>query len=355
MAEALHGGRIWELARELGCEPGEILDFSANLNPFGPPPGVLEAIRGGLPQALSAYPDTDAPALRQLLCERTGATDECLVLGHGGAALLMLALRALAPRRVLVPEPCFREQPRAIQAAGAELVPFPMEGLQLDLEALDPVDHKCDAVLLTSPHNPTGQCLERQALMTWAQRFPGRGLILDEAFIDYAPGQSLVPTILARPHTVVLRSLTKFYAMPGLRVGYALADPGTAARMRQRQEGWPVGQLDLLAAEAALKDRAFEQRSLEVFRRDAPRFQKALEDLGLRTWPSAGPFALVRLPEGCTGTGLAAFLRPKGILVRTCATWPGLGDRFVRLALKSPGDQERLLEALKTWNSLAKP
>ena len=116
MAEALHGGRVWELARELGCEPSKILDFSANLNPFGPPEGVLRVIREALPQALSAYPDNEAPALRRLLCERNGAPDVSLVLGHGGAALLMLALRALAPRRIMVPIPCFQEQPRAIQA-----------------------------------------------------------------------------------------------------------------------------------------------------------------------------------------------------------------------------------------------
>lgn len=347
MAEALHGGRVWELARELGCAPEEILDFSANLNPFGPPEGVLRVIREALPQALSAYPDNEAPALRRLLCERTGAPDNSLVLGHGGAALLMLALRALAPKRVLVPIPCFQEQPRAIQAAGAELVPHPMPELRLDLDALDPEALGCDTVLLTSPHNPTGQCLERAALAEWVRRHPQTGLIIDEAFIDYAPQQTLLPHILARPRTVVLRSLTKFYAMPGLRVGYAFADGLSAGRMRALQEGWPVGQLDLLAAEAALRDHDFERRSLEVFRKDAPGFQAALIALGMQALPSAGPYVLAKLPEGLTGTGLAAALRPQGILVRTCANWAGLGDGYVRLALKGAADQERLLGALQ--------
>lgn len=353
MAEALHGGRVWELARELGCALEEVLDFSANLNPFGPPEGVLQVIREALPQALSAYPDTDAPTLRRLLCERTGAPDNSLVLGHGGAASLLLALRALAPKRIMVPIPCFQEQPRAIQAAGAELVPHPMPELRLDLEGLDPEAAGCDAVLLTNPHNPTGQCLERSALMEWIRRHPQTGLIIDEAFVDYAPHQTLLPGVLARPRTVVLRSLTKFYAMPGLRVGYALADGLTAGRMMALQEGWPVGQLELLAAQAALRDREFEQRSLEAFRIEGPLFQERLLALGLHPMPSAGPYALVKLPEGLTGSGLAAALRPQGILVRTCASWAGLGDRYVRLALRSRSDQERLVEALADSPSLA--
>jgi len=347
MAEALHGGRVWELARELGCPPEQILDFSANLNPFGPPEGVLKVIREALPQALTAYPDTEAPALRRLLCARTGAPDRSLVLGHGGAALLMLALRALAPRRVLVPIPCFQEQPRAIHAAGAVLVPHAMADLRLDLDTLDPAASHCEAVLLTSPHNPTGQSLDHSELMAWIQRHPGRSIIIDEAFIDYTPNQSLLPAILARPRTVVLRSLTKFYAMPGLRVGYACADEATAARMMALQEGWPVGQLDLLAAEAALRDTGFEQRSLENFRADAPGFQQLLMELGLSPLPSAGPYALVKLPAGLTGTRLAAVLRPQGILVRTCSEWPGLGDGYMRLALRSRADQVRLAEALE--------
>ena len=144
-----------------------------------------------------------------------------------------------------------------------------------------------------------------------------------------------------------LRSLTKFYAMPGLRVGYAFADGLTAGRMRALQEGWPVGQLDLLAAEAALRDRDFEARSLEVFRSDAPLFQERLRELGLKPLPSAGPYVLAKLPDGLTGTGLAAALRPKGILVRTCTSWAGLGDGYVRLALKSRADQDGLMRALK--------
>ncbi len=346
MVEAIHGGRVHAAARRLGVDPSAILDFSANLNPLGPPEGMIEALQAALPHGLSAYPDTDAPALCELLCQRHGAQEESLVLGHGGAALLLLALRALAPRRVLVPEPCFSEQPRALKAVGADMVPLPMHDLRLRLEDLDPRAFQCDAVLLTNPHNPTGQLIPRGMLECWIAAHPDVALVVDEAFMDYAEAESLLPQVLERPRTVVLRSLTKFFAMPGLRVGYAFADPSTVTRMRELQEGWPVGQLELIAAEAALRDVAYASRSLELFHQEAPRWAQALRELGLQVFPSAGPYVLVRLP-GAFGTRLAESLAEEGLLIRTCASWPGLDDRYLRLAVKDAASHERLLPRLR--------
>jgi threonine-phosphate decarboxylase len=345
-SETLHGGRLHAAARELSLEPGGILDFSANLNPMGPPGSVLAALGGALPGALAAYPDSEAPALRHRLCLDHGAQDRHLVLGSGGAALLFLALRALAPERVLLPEPCFREQPRAIQGAGAEVIRLPLEGLRLDLAALAPEARHCDAVLLTNPHNPTGQLLPAKALLDWIQAHPGVALILDEAFMDYHPEESLVQALLERPKTVILRSLTKFYGMPGLRVGYGFADPGTAGRMGDLQEAWPVGQLELVAAQAALGDAAYARATRTAFQADSARFRAALaERPGIEVLPGAAPFVLIRL-HGTSGTVLAGRLRQRGLLVRMCAQWPGLGDAYLRLAVRGPGDQDRLLQAL---------
>jgi threonine-phosphate decarboxylase len=345
--ESLHGGRVHAAGRSLGREPGSILDFSANLNPQGPPASVLAALQGALPLALSSYPDSEAPELRRLLCQRHHAQDRQLVLGNGGAALLLLALRALAPRRVLLPEPCFREQPRAVRAAGAEPVCHPLPDLRLDLAALEPGD--CDAVLLTNPHNPTGQLLGAQALQAWIREHPQVALVLDEAFMDYHPEQSLVSLLAGRPRTVILRSLTKFYGMPGLRVGYAFADAATAARMGELQEAWPVGQLELTAACAALRDTAYESATRGAFRADSARFRAALTGLpGLDVLPGEAPFVLVRLRRH-SGTELARQLQLQGLLVRTCAQWPGLGDRYLRLAVRGPGDQDRLLSSLAAW------
>jgi threonine-phosphate decarboxylase len=346
MAEALHGGRVHEMARNLGLPPGEILDFSANLNPLGPPEGVLRVFRETSRETLAAYPDTEAPGLRALLRARHGVPDEALVLGHGGAALLALALRALAPRRVLVPEPCFQEQPRALASAGAELIPLPLPALRLDLGRLEAALPGCDALLLTNPHNPTGQVLPGSDLAAFLEAHPGHAVIVDEAFADYAPEARLPAALLARPGTVCLQSLTKFHAMPAVRVGHALADPATARRMAALQEGWPVGQVDLLAAQAALEDADYARRSLEAFREDLAAFTTELRDLGLSPLPSRAPFLLVPVPG--SGSAMAARLRTQGILVRTCNGWPGLGDGFLRLAVRRKADRERLVSALET-------
>ncbi len=338
--EALHGGQVHAFARAMGFLPDQWLDFSANLNPLGPPKGVLQVFKDLQPEWLSAYPDSDAPALRMQLVEKHGALDEQLVLGNGGASLLMLALRASKASRVHVPWPCFREQPRAIRAAGAELCPLPVTEMRLDLAFLE--IPKGDALLLTNPHNPTGQLLAKAELSRWIEAHPDVFVILDEAFMDYVPGESLLPDILKRPKTIILRSLTKFYAMPALRVGYAFADIETATSMRELQEAWPVGQLEILAAQAALADVAYEKQSIETFRVQAVAFEKVLKDLGWQPYPSAGPYFLVRLPV--SGTALARELAMEGILIRTCATWPGLGDDYIRLAVRSLEDQARFRE-----------
>lgn len=340
--EALHGGRVHAYARAMGFSPDQWLDFSANLNPLGPPKGVLQVFKDLQPEWLSAYPDSEAPALRRQLTEKHGALDEHLVLGNGGASLLMLALRASKVQRVHVPWPCFREQPRAIRAAGAELCPLPMSDMRLDLASLD--IPKGDALLLTNPHNPTGQLLGKADLSRWIEAYPEVFVIVDEAFMDYVPGESLLPDILNRPKTIILRSLTKFYAMPALRVGYAFADVETAQMMRELQEAWPVGQLEILAAQAALADAEYEQQSIETFKVQAAAFEKVLRDLGWQPYPSAGPYFLVGLPM--SGTALARDLAMAGILIRTCATWPGLGDEYIRLAVRSLEDQARFAEAL---------
>lgn len=345
-ALAIHGGRVHEAARELGLPPEAILDFSANLNPLGPPSGVIEALRWALPSALLAYPDADPADLKARLCARHGACEEHLILGSGGASLLFLALRALAPKQVALPLPAFSEQARAVAATGILLLPLDA-GLPMDLARVSAQLNGADALILTNPHNPTGQLWDAATLGGWLEAHPHLALVLDEAFMDYTPWATQLPDLLARPRTVILRSLTKFYAMPGLRVGHAFADAATAARMRDLQEGWPVGQLALLAAEAALRDKAFEIRSLASFRAIQPVWRAQLEALpGAVVLPSAAPFFLLRL-LGPWGTRLAAELRREGILIRTCEAWPGLDDHHLRLAVKDEAAHARLLPRLR--------
>lgn len=345
MADVLHGGRLHAEARALGRPLDALLDFSANVNPLGPPPGVLELLRRVRPEDVMAYPDEDAPALRAKLCARHGITEDHLVLGPGGAALLHGALRALKPERVIVPIPCFQEQPRAIRAAGGALLAWPMDGLRLDLERLSVVLRPGDTVLITNPHNPTGQVIEgeRLARLLWAH--PEVAFVVDEAFADYAPEARVPPALLARPRTVLLQSLTKFFGMPGLRIGHAMADPITAQRMRELQPSWPIGQLELRAAEVALDDEDYVQRSLACFREDRAGFERELRGIGWNPLPSGAPFFLVPIPT--SAERWAERLRHEGLLVRTCTHWEGLGDRYLRLAVRRPPERACLLRALE--------
>ncbi len=233
-----HGGRVYEAARRWGIDPGEVIDFSANINPLGPPRGVLAAIETSLgPVSLRAYPD--AHAFVRTLADKHGLMPHEIVVGSGASALIFAVLRAILPKRVLVLEPAFAEYSRACAAVKAEVTTCPLteeDGFTPNFPSLVRAvkEHLFDLVILNSPHNPTGILYSREKLLSLIEAAAAHNVtvLIDEAFIDYAPQTSLLSLAATKPHHVVLRSLTKFYAMPGLRVGYGVGNAKLAANHR---------------------------------------------------------------------------------------------------------------------------
>jgi threonine-phosphate decarboxylase len=352
--QAAHGGRIYEAARRWGIAPEEVIDFSANINPFGPPPGVLAAIEKSLaPVNLRSYPDSQA--FITALAEKNGIDPDGIVVGSGSAALIFAALRALLPAAALVIEPGFDEYFRACTAVRSEVLrsrPAEENGFEPDFSALAHIieARKCDLVILNSPHNPTGRVYAREDLLALVEAAEANGVavLLDEAFIDYAPQDSLLQSAASKSRFVVLRSLTKFFAIPGLRVGYAVCGAGMAAAIREQLDAWPVSTSALEAGRAALAESEYERESRHTNAQAREEFAAALRGIGLMVFPSAANFLLARLPRG-PGAELARSLESSRILIRRCDSFSGLGDAYIRLAVRAREDNLRLVSLIENW------
>ena len=340
-----HGAHGGALARSLDVSERDLLDFSQNVNPLGVPPQALEAARRALDEEAGRYPDLDYPRLRGALATYLGAPPENIVPTNGGAEALFLAARSAgAGGKALILEPTFSEYAAAALAAGLEPVRRVArrqeDNFRLDLAALDDLEGVA-LVFLCNPNNPTGDALTRDEVLEVVGHVRERNavLVVDEAFADFAPEVSVVAAVGGGLY--VARSFTKFFAIPGLRLGCLVCSE--PARAQELQPSWSVNAVAAAAGAAAVRDRGFVASSLAEVVRLREQLFEALEALpGLSPFRGAANFLLVRGPAG-----LPARLARRGVLVRGCEPFPGLGAGYFRVAVRGAADNERLLAAIR--------
>ena len=347
-----HGGNIYHYAEMLGIPPGEILDFSASINPLGPSKMALKAIKAAMAELVN-YPDPDSSALITALSDKFSLAADSMLAGNGSTELIYLIPRALRPSRALVLAPSFSDYARAVDLSGGKVVHFPLkeaDGFVPDVDALVKAITGVDMLFLCNPNNPTGVLLDRDRvvyILTNARR-AGSFVVLDEAFIEYAPGGSVIDEAVSKPGVAVLRNFTKFHGMPGLRAGWLAAHRSVISRIKARREPWSVNTLAERAAAASLSDTMYERKSLELFNRERVRLLNGLSGIpGFFVYATSANFLLIRVDTpGLTSGGLAERLAVKGILIRDCSNFKGLDGRFVRVAVRNRQDNERLVAAI---------
>jgi threonine-phosphate decarboxylase len=354
----VHGGDVWQVSEELGTPVRDLLDFSANINPRGLPPKARAQLARDAADArlLSFYPDPTAQGLRKALSEHLTIDPDTIVVGPGSESLLAPILRYLHPQRALVPIPAFSEYRQVCEQLQIEFSPFPLQRAE---SYRTPVERLCQRiesespglVLLNNPHNPSGAMLDAddaRRVGDIAITFLAT-LLLDEAFIDYVPQASLVREAANQPHLIVLRSLTKFYGCPALRVGYAVAHPDTIRAIRSLLPTWPVTQLAMDALAEAVADREYAEASLTENATERKRLTHSLSDLGLVVFPSAANYLFLELREDMpTASELRSrLLANHRLLIRNCDSYEGLAPgRYVRVGVRNHEDNCRLIQAL---------
>jgi threonine-phosphate decarboxylase len=340
----IHGGDVWQVGEEHGIAASEFLDFSANINPRGLPPRARDRLMRDAADArlLGAYPDPAARNLRRALAEHLAISPDSIVVGPGAEALLLPILRFVQAERLLVPVPAFSEYRRVCEQEGIEFIPFPLDRAELFRVPVSRLNDRKEALLLNNPHNPSGALLEPHEIQHV-------GLILDEAFIDYAPRASLVREAASRPGLIVIRSLTKFYGCPALRVGYAVAHPDAARRIQALLPTWPVTQLALNALTEALADREYAAASLRENALSREHLAASLTALGFFVFPSAANYLLLELhPDMPSASELRSrLIANHRILIRNCDSYEGLvTGRYIRVAVRSGEQNRQLIQAL---------
>jgi L-threonine-O-3-phosphate decarboxylase len=344
----IHGGNLFWAATIAGCPVNQILDFSASINPLGPGLGVVSAIQGQI-QEIVNYPIPGYLDLRRALGQHHQVNPDWILPGNGAAELLTWAGRALSqwPTTIL-PTPAFNDYERALSACDAHITKRSLinnQGQLQDLQRLLTNIPADAALLLNNPHNPTGLLWSVELLQPLLDRFPL--VVVDESFMDFvSPSASLIPLVAQYPNLVVIRSLTKFYSLPGLRLGYAISQPDRLRQWQTWRDPWTVNCLAEAAGIAAIADQEFINRTWNWYQTCQPLLYQGLQQVpNLTVYPSAANFFLLRTVQPFTQIQ-TQLLQKFQILARDCLSFPELGSHYGRVAVKSHADNSKLLAAL---------
>jgi threonine-phosphate decarboxylase len=352
MSRYSHGGGIHQAAAELQRPVTEILDFSASINPLGMPPAVRAAAAAALDAAIH-YPEIYAESLVTALAAYHHLDPRHFLPGNGSTPLFTLFARTLRPRRALVVRPAFSEYQRALEIAGAEIDVFdldPKKDFTLDAcQLLHQITPATDLLLIANPGNPSGARIEATTILTLAHALREQALIaVDEAFIDFCPDASVLAAIASEPNLYVFRSMTKFYAIPGLRVGYLGGPINGISRLKEETEPWALSNIAIAAAKAALTATAYNEESLRLIPQLREQLADGLRNLGLHVFPSTANYLLLRLAEPRAAEIVTA-LRQEGILLRACSNFSPLDAHYLRVAVRTSAENQRLIAALSKF------
>ncbi len=340
-----HGGNLWALTDIQGVSPLEILDFSADLNPFGPPPGLAEMLERIWPR-LRWYPDPSYSDFCRAAGELHGLAPQCILPGNGTAELIHLIARFPAFDQGTVVVPTFTEYERALRIAGKKVIHRAL-GTDGDFER--------GLVFLCNPNNPTGTLWPKKELVGLMEGAAPRGVtvVVDEAYMDLVEDglrYSLAAEVERFDNLIVLRSLTKSFTLPGLRVGYLTASPSWVRGLAEQQPPWSMNALAAVLGPWLLRQHSFlseSRRKLSALRESLGQGLRALP--GLQVCPSFANFFLCeQIGAGPTAGELSEALKERGILIRLCDDFVGLeAGRFFRVAIGRQQENDRLLAALK--------
>ena len=349
-----HGGNLNWAATIAGCPISALTDFSASINPLGTPPSAIEAIVAATSE-LTAYPDPEYAELRSHLASYHQVDPEFILPGNGSAELLTWAGRELAQQNfTYLITPAFSDYQRALKTFEGKIIPCPLplaphEGEMPFAPTLpipsSPQPHS--GLLLNNPHNPTGKLWTRAEILPYLEQY--NLVMVDEAFMDFltpAREQSLIPSIAEHSNLIILRSLTKFYSLPGLRIGYAIAHPERLRKWQQWRDPWSVNTLAAAATAAALQDRKFQQQTWDWLIPARSRLLSQLKTIpGFEPLESAANYLLVKTTASATQLQ-EQLLKQYRIVIRDCISFPELGDRYFRIAVRLPEENDRLVKAL---------
>jgi threonine-phosphate decarboxylase len=348
----VHGGQLRQIAEQYGVPVSQLLDFSANINPDGPPPAVISTLREGVddPSTLVEYPDLQQTELKQAISRYAGVNEQNITVTNGFVPLLEAVLRVLSIKHCRMPIPAFVEYRKALVRGGVEV-----STLELSRESCfrytseEIVAGSHDAILLANPQNPSGVCHDAATMRDLVARAADKNkfVLVDEAFIDYVPEHSITRYTDRFPNLIIFRSVTKFHGIPGLRVAYAVSNSAISSSLAEALPPWPITTLAARGVVAALDDEPYAVRSRAANAERRSDLQHGLTALGLITYPSAANFILFQLPSGVELISFWERLIVKHrIVVRLCNNYEALPGAYLRAAVRTQQENVSLAKAV---------
>ncbi|TYP56795.1 threonine-phosphate decarboxylase CobD [Thermosediminibacter litoriperuensis] len=355
MEERSHGGNIYEVSKRFKLNHREILDFSANINPLGFPDSVRRIIWEKIDDIIH-YPDPGQVELREAASVYYGIKPENILSGNGSVELINLTLEALRPSKVIIPSPTFTEYAFASQnrRIKTELVDMTKNDFYWDDDFVESIKARiCPGalVIVCNPNNPTGYLIVKDVIKTLideterAKAF----LLLDEAFMDFVgESQSLCTEVMSCPNVIVLRSLTKFFALPGLRIGFALGNEKLIKKIEKLKDPWNVNTFAGAVGSAVLKETAYIEKTRKYISQEREFLWDGLRQIScFKPFRPAANFIFVKITAKFGAGFLARELLKRGIAIRECGDFAFLDDSYFRVAVKDRKANETLLEALR--------
>ncbi|MBM7614407.1 threonine-phosphate decarboxylase CobD [Alkaliphilus hydrothermalis] len=353
-----HGGNVFEIEQKYGFDRRCLLDFSANINPLGVPKLYKKMMMDAFDDLIN-YPDINYFDLKNDIGEKYNLSVENIFVGNGGVQVIFDFIKAINPKKSLVVYPTFGEYERAIRATGGQVEEFFLkeeEDFQLNAEEImERIHRDLDLVVLCNPNNPTGTLTNKSLLENLLKKCRENNvfLMIDEAFMDFVEGAeeySLLSQVETYDNLLITRSFTKFYGIPGLRLGFGVCShPEIKGQLREHGIPWQVNTFGSYFGRVLLEDGEYEKKTHLWLKEETPRFVEELKKLALfKVYPPSVNYILLKLlPSQLDVKGLKERLLVEKILVRDCSNFKGLSDRFIRIAIKGKQDNDRLLEVLK--------
>lgn len=331
-----------------------VLDFSANINPLGYPEGVRKTILENFNDILH-YPDIDCSSLKKYIARKIAHSADEIVVGNGSTELFYLAPRALKPAKGIILQPSFSEFPEALKCSGTEVVRYALndeDDFSFHYNKNYFPDEKAGMLFLCNPNNPTGLLIEKHTLLAMIQRHSNVMFVVDEAFMDFVDEPERY-TVINEAGTlenlIVVRSLTKFYGFPGLRIGYLVAHANVAEKLMEYKEPWTVNTFAQYAAMVSMEDDAFIAASKEFIRNERRFLYEELSNIrGLIPYKPAANFVFVKIiAEGINSVFLSKWMLEQGIAIRDCSNFAGLNDGYFRVAVRTREENTKLINVFK--------
>lgn len=339
-----HGGYF-------GNKETNIIDFSVNINPLGVPSSLINKLEKELSNLIT-YPEIDGKTAKEILGKYLNKKTEQIIFGNGATELIYLFARAIKAPKTLILQPTFTEYERAFKLSGSNIYHFytyeennfyiNMDELLKSIKEINP-----KVVVLCNPNNPTGVFFEPHELRPLLQAIKENNsyLFIDESFIDFTEKSSVINLIDEYP-IFILRSMTKTYGIPGLRLGYGLGNTEIIQKLNDIKEPWTINSLALKAVETLIEDEDYYNQTKKWYKSEKEFLLKQLSLINdIKIFSSEGNFFLCKL-KNTTGKDLKKNLLDRGIYIRTCADFEGLDDSFVRFAVRSRNENEKLIHSL---------